>query len=80
MATIQIKHVPPDVHAELRRRADDAGQSLQEFMLALVRVHASRPTIGEVWRDLGEAAAGGPASPIGFAEAIALRDSERPAD
>jgi antitoxin FitA len=34
MATIQIRGVPEDVHRILRRRAAEAGMSLQEFMLA----------------------------------------------
>ncbi|WP_415170118.1 FitA-like ribbon-helix-helix domain-containing protein [Nocardioides sp.] len=34
MPTIQIKHVPEATHAVLRRRADAAGQSLQEYMTA----------------------------------------------
>ncbi|MCE2512373.1 MAG: hypothetical protein J4F50_07425 [Acidimicrobiia bacterium] len=33
MATIQIKHVPEDIHRKLRIRAAAAGQSLQQYML-----------------------------------------------
>lgn len=36
MATIQIKHVPEDVHRKLRVRAAAAGQSLQQYMLEAV--------------------------------------------
>ena len=36
MATIQIKHIPEDVHRKLRIRAAAAGQSLQQYMLDAV--------------------------------------------
>lgn len=36
MPTVQIKNVPPEVYAEFRRRAERAGKSLQEYMLALL--------------------------------------------
>lgn len=36
MATIQIKHIPEDVHRRLRIRAAGAGQSLQQYMLDAV--------------------------------------------
>jgi len=47
MATIQIKHVPEETHAVLRRRAEAAGKSLQEYMLALLNQEAARPTMAE---------------------------------
>lgn len=46
--TIQIKDVPPEVHRTLRQRAAAAGQSLQEYMLALVKLTAAHPTLDEV--------------------------------
>lgn len=49
MPTVQIKHVPEDVHRVLRRRAADAGQSLQEYTLALLSEHAGKPTLAEVF-------------------------------
>lgn len=36
MATIQVKHVPEDVHRKLRIRAAATGQSLQQYMLDAV--------------------------------------------
>ncbi len=36
MATIQIRHVPDEVHEKLQRRAGNAGQSLQQYMLDFV--------------------------------------------
>jgi plasmid stability protein len=36
MPSVQIKNVPDDVHRALRSRAAAAGQSLQEYLLALL--------------------------------------------
>jgi antitoxin FitA len=36
MPSVQIKNVPEDVHRILRSRAAAAGQSLQEYLLALL--------------------------------------------
>jgi len=46
--SIQVKDVPEEVHAVLRRRAATAGQSLQEYLLALLRAEAEAPTLDEV--------------------------------
>lgn len=48
MPSIQVKDVPDDVHAVLRRRAAAAGQSLQEYLLALLTEEARTPTLAEV--------------------------------
>ena len=48
MATIQIKNVPDDVHDVLRRRARDAGQSLQSYLLAQLTDQAHKPTVAEL--------------------------------
>ncbi len=48
MPSIQIKDVPDDVHAVLRRRAASAGQSLQEYLLARLREDTQTPTVAEV--------------------------------
>jgi hypothetical protein len=58
MPSVQIKGVPPEVHRVLRRRAAEAGQSLQEYLLALLEEHAGRPTLDEVLRRAGERAGG----------------------
>ena len=46
MPSIQVKDVPADVHATLRRRAAAAGQSLQEYLLARLTEEATTPTSG----------------------------------
>jgi len=48
MPSVQVKDVPPDVHAILRKRAATAGQSLQEYLLVRLIADARRPTLDEV--------------------------------
>ena len=48
MPSIQVKDVPDEVHAVLRRRAAAAGQSLQEYLLTRLRDEANTPTVEEV--------------------------------
>jgi plasmid stability protein len=47
--SLQVRHVPPDVHAILRKRAAAEGKSLQEYLLALLVGHARRPSVREVF-------------------------------
>lgn len=56
--SIQVKDVPDDVHATLRKRAAAAGMSLQEYLLAHLVVEASTPTIDEVLERAGQRAGG----------------------
>lgn len=48
MPTVQIKDVPEETHAVLRRRAAEAHQSLQEYLRSRLIDEASRPTLDEV--------------------------------
>ena len=52
MATIQIRSVPDDVHRAYRRRAVDAGMSLQEYLLAELVAGARTRTPAEVVADV----------------------------
>jgi antitoxin FitA len=45
---LQVRNVPDDVHAELRRRARVAGVSLSEYLLRELERIAARPPIEEV--------------------------------
>ncbi len=58
MPSVQIKNVPHDVHRVLRRRAVEAGQSLQEYLLGRLTDDAARPTLDEVLRRAGDRASG----------------------
>lgn len=48
MPSVQIKNVPPEVHRVLRLRAAAAGQSLQEYLLALLIRQVEAETLEEV--------------------------------
>ena len=48
MPSVQIKDVPDETHAVLRRRAAAAHQSLQEYLLTRLIEDAARPTLDEV--------------------------------
>lgn len=48
MPSVQIKDVPEQTHAVLRRRAAAAHQSLQEYLRGRLIEEASEPTLEEV--------------------------------
>jgi hypothetical protein len=58
MPSVQIKDVPEETHAVLRRRAAAARQSLQEYLRTKLIEEASRPTVDEVLARAGERAGG----------------------
>jgi plasmid stability protein len=45
---LQVRNVPDDVHAELRRRAAAAGVPLSEYVLRELERVAARPPVAEV--------------------------------
>jgi plasmid stability protein len=45
---IQVRNVPEETHAVLRRRAALAGMSLQEYLLSVLEDVTARPTVDEV--------------------------------
>lgn len=58
MPSIQVKDVPDDVHATLRRRAAIAGMSLQEYLRGRLVEDAHTPTLEEVLDRAGGRAGG----------------------
>lgn len=58
MPSIQVKDVPEDVHATLRKRAAAAGMSLQEYLLGRLVEDAHTPTLDEVLDRAGGRAGG----------------------
>jgi plasmid stability protein len=48
MKTVQVRNVPEQTHLVLRRRAAEAGMSLQEYLLTVLKELADRPTVTEV--------------------------------
>lgn len=47
MSAIQVKNVPEDLHAALRRRASREGIDLQTYLLRLIRRDLSLPSQSE---------------------------------
>ena len=73
MPSVQIKDVPDEIHAVLRRRAAEAGQSLQEYLRMRLIDQAQRPTVSEVIDRAGGRAGGS----VSFATAASLLAGER---
>jgi plasmid stability protein len=73
MATVQIRNVPEQAHAVLRRRAAAAGQSLQEYLRARLIEDAATDTLDEVLARAG-GRAGGRVTP---SEAVAILRADR---
>jgi len=44
MGNVQVKGVPEDVHAELRRRARVRGRTVRDYLLDLIILDQQRPT------------------------------------
>jgi len=71
MPSVQVKNVPPETHAVLRRRAAAARQSLQEYLRQRLIEEAATPTVDEVLERAGSRAGGC----VPFSEAVkALRE------
>jgi len=78
MVSIQIKHVPEETHAVLRRRAAAAHQSLQEYLRAKLIEDAASPTNAEIFDEIEaefEREGGGPQ--IGLDEIVRIIRDER---
>ncbi|MEM7094601.1 MAG: hypothetical protein AAF567_16475 [Actinomycetota bacterium] len=73
MPNVLIRDVPDDVHRELRRRADRAGQSLQHYVLQLLAQSVALPTI-EDWLDEART---GARQDLSAAEIVGLVRSDR---
>lgn len=58
MPTVQIRDVPEDVHRTYRRRAAEAGMSLQEFLLSELVDNARSRTPAEVVAEVQQQLAG----------------------
>ena len=48
MPNVQIREVPEEIHEVLVRRAQSAGQSLQQYLAAQLVAIAATPTIDEM--------------------------------
>ena len=69
MPSVQVKNVPAETHAVLRRRAATANQSLQEYLRQWLIEEAATPTVEEILERAG--------GTVPFSEAIAVLHEDR---
>lgn len=58
MPNVQVRDVPDDVHAALVRRAEQAGQSLQQYLAVQLATLAATPTLEEILARIEQRTAG----------------------
>ena len=75
MPSVQIKDVPEETHAVLRRRAAAAHQSLQEYLRSRLIAEASHPTVDEVLSRAGGREGG--SAPLSLTGQILGEDRDR---
>ena len=68
-----MRDLPDEVHASLQRRAETAGQSLQQYLAAELTRLASTPTMDEVLARIGRRRGG----KVGLERAVGDLDEER---
>lgn len=73
MPNVLIRDLPAEVHANLQRRAEEAGQSLQQYLTAELSRVAQTPTISEVIARIAERSGGR----VGFQTALDDLHDER---
>ena len=73
MPNVLVRDLPDDVHASLQRRAERAGQSLQQYLATELTRLASTPTMDDVLARIARRRGGR----VGFERAVADLDEER---
>ena len=73
MPSVLIRDVPEGVHASLQRRAEQRGQSLQQYLAGELKRLAERPSLDEVLDRLDSRRGGR----VGFDQAVEDLTEER---
>jgi antitoxin FitA len=73
MPNVLVRDLPDDVHASLQRRAESAGQSLQQFLATELTRLASMPTMNDVLARIARRNGGR----VGLERAVADLDEDR---
>ena len=73
MPNVQVRDVPDAIHEALVRRAEQAGQSLQQFLAAQLAHIAATPTVDEILDRIERR----PTGHLSAKSAIAAIDKER---
>jgi hypothetical protein len=53
MPNVLVRDIPDEVHAALQRRAEERGQSLQQYLAAELARLAERPSVDELFARIG---------------------------
>ncbi len=75
MPNILVRDLPDEVHATLQHRAEDRGQSLQQYLASELTRLAERPTPEELFARVSRRRGGR----VGLAQAVADLSGERSA-
>lgn len=75
MPNILVRDLPAHVHGALQRRAEQRGQSLQQYLTAELTRLVERPTSDELFARIGRRSGGS----VGLTQAVDDLASERPA-
>ena len=73
MPNVLVRDVPDEIHAGLQRRAEAAGQSLQQFLAGELTRLATTPTMSDVLERISRRRGGS----VGFDTAVRDLDDER---
>jgi antitoxin FitA len=73
MPNVLVRDIPDDVHAALQRRAQNKGQSLQQYLAAELTRLASQPSVEELFHRVGRRRGGR----VGLQTAVDDLDAER---
>lgn len=73
MPNVLVRDLPDEVHASLQRRAQEAGQSLQQYLAGELTRLASTPTMHDVLARISRRRGGR----VGLDRAVADLDEER---
>ena len=73
MPNVLVRDLPDEVHANLQRRAEKAGQSLQQYLATELTRLASMPTMDDVLARVSRRRGGR----VGLDRAVADLDEER---
>jgi antitoxin FitA len=73
MPNVLVRNVPEDVHVDLQRRAEEAGQSLQQYLASELTRLARTPTMAQVLTRIGRRQGGR----VGLDVAVADLDEDR---
>ncbi len=73
MPNVLVRDLPDEIHAGLQRRAEAAGQSLQQFLACELTRLATTPTLNDVLERIGRRRGGS----VGFDTAVRDLDDER---